>query len=35
MGRIVSKRLSIIINITTTTTKTTGKKRLIQDNDYN
>ena len=33
MGRIVSKRLSIIINITTTTTETTGKKRL-QDNDY-
>ena len=34
MGRIVSERLSIIINIRNTTTKTTGKKRLIQDNDY-
>ena len=34
MGRIVSERLSIIINITTTTTKTTVKKILIQDNDY-
>ena len=29
MGRIVLERLSIIINITSTTTKTTGKKISI------